>query len=549
MQLSPKPHYWFLLVLGILLSACGGDNPRPTGKNVKQDTPVAKPGQYYQEALRPQIHLTPEKNWMGAPSGLVFLKGIYHLFYQSNPMGLENSDMHWGHATSRDLVQWAHHDAALAPDKLGTILGGSVVVDEDNSSGFGTAENPALIAIYTQNSEAGEKNGDLDFQNQSMSYSTDGGFTWTPYEGNPVLANPNSKDFRDPKVVWHKESKRWVMALAASDRVKFYTSPDLKEWEFASDFEPIVASRSGVLESPELFPIRDDRTGELRYVLLVSIKAGAPNGGSGTSYFVGSFDGTQFTLSAGQREPRWLDYGTDDYGFVTFSNAPTSAGRQLGIGWMSNWEYAQKVPTGDWKGAMTTARVLTLHNTEEEGFLLRSKPVPDHLKIRERKARFNRLTNLVPTDLYRTLGDWAIDPLEISMATPSGETPNFTFELASTGGDTVTFGYDKAAAEYFIDRTKINSRAWSKTFATRHTAKRKAWTKDPFLNILLDRTSIELFGDGGFTPLTDLYFLKGELTSIKLYGDEGINGTIFELGQILPTPVSVSRVQRPNLGF
>ena len=546
MQLSPKPQFWLLLILGLVLSACGGDNATVT-EEVEKEAPIEKAGRYYQEAYRPQIHLSPQKTWMGAPSGLVFHEGIYHLFYKSNPNGARYGAMHWGHATSRDLVQWAHHDVALMPDQLGTILGGSVVVDEGNTSGFGTAENPALVAIYTQNSGSKEKEGDLDFQTQSISYSTDGGFNWTQFESNPVLPNPGLKDFRDPKVLWHKESKQWIMTLAAGDRVKFYTSADLKNWEFASDFESKLGGADS-WESPDLFPIRDDRSEELKYVLLISMKDGASNGGSGTSYFVGSFDGKTFTPSIGQRKPLWLDYGTDNYGFATFSNGPTSDNRRLGIGWMSNWQYAQKAPTTPWKGAMITTRVLTLHNTED-GVLLRSKPVPDYQKIRERKARFNRLTNLVPTDLFRTLGDWATDPLEISMNTPSGKTPNFTIELASSEGDTVSFGYDKTAAEYFIDRSKIISQDWSKPFAARHTAKRKTWTKDPFLNILLDRSSIELIGDGGFTPLTDLYFLGGELTSMKLYGGEGIQGTIFELGQKLTTPVSVSRIQREKVGF
>ena len=145
-----------------------------------------------------------------------------------------------------------------------------------------------------------------------------------------------------------------------------------------------------------------------------------------------------------------------------------------------------------------------------------------------------------------TLGDWATDPLEISIATPGGVTPNFTIELASSENDTVSFGYDAAKAEYFIDRSKINSETWSDTFSARHTAKRKTWTTDPFLNILLDRSSIELMGDNGFTPMTDIYFLGGELTSMKMYGDADIQGTIFELAQKLPTPSSVSRIQRAD---
>ena len=544
-MLSPKPHTWIPLILIAFFWSCGAEVSDTTYTEAPNGGSVEKPGQYYQEAHRPQVHFTPESAWMNDPNGLVFHNGIYHLYYQHNPDASVWGPMHWGHATSTDLVQWAHHDIALFPDELGTIFSGSIVVDKENTSGFGSKENPALIAIYTQHSHSKEDAGDMDYQTQGISYSTDGGFNWKRYAQNPVLPNPGLKDFRDPKVIWHKESSRWIMALAALDRVKFYTSPDLKSWEFASDFGPGVGSQTGVWECPDLFPIRDDRSGDLHYALLVSVQAGAPNGGTGTSYFVGNFDGKTFTPTVGHRKPLWLDYGTDNYAFVTFSNGPTSENRRLGIGWMSNWQYAQKVPTSAWRSAMTAARVLTLHDSED-GLLLKSSIVPDYMKIRERKARFNRLSDLVPTDLFRTLGDWATDPLEISIATPNGETPDFYIELASSKKDTVSFGYDSKSAEYFIDRSKIKSQDWSESFAARHTAARKTWTKDPFLNILLDRSSIELMGDNGFTPMTDIYFLGGDLTSMKLYGEKDIKGTIFELGSKLPTPVSVSRVQRPQ---
>ncbi|MFK8055988.1 MAG: glycoside hydrolase family 32 protein [Saprospiraceae bacterium] len=545
MLLSPKPHLWFTLLSLVALWSCNGDTAATSETASTAAEVIEKAGQYYQEAHRPQVHFTPEKAWMNDPNGLVFHNGLYHLYYQYNPDSTVWGPMHWGHATSTDLVQWAHHDIALFPSEQGTIFSGSIVVDKGNTTGFGTAENPALIAIYTQHSHSKEDDGDLDFQTQGISYSTDGGFNWTRYAENPVLPNPGLKDFRDPKVIWHKESERWIMALAALDRVKFYTSPDLKTWEFTSDFGPGVGSQTGIWECPDLFPIRDDRSGELQYALIVSVQDGAPNGGTGTSYFIGQFDGKKFTPTVGHRKPLWLDYGTDNYAFVTFSDGPTSENRRLGIGWMSNWQYAQQVPTTTWRSAMTAARVLTLHTTED-GLRLKSTLVPDYMKIRERKARFNRLSDVAPSDLFRTLGDWATDPLEISIATPGGVTPNFSIELASSEGDTVSFGYDKEAALYFIDRSKINSKGWSDTFSARHTAKRKTWTTAPFLNILLDRSSIELMGDNGFTPMTDIYFLGGELTSMKLYGEEGISGTIYELGPKLTTPVSVSRIQRPR---
>ena len=535
-----------LLVFTLAFTACNsGIESEPSGTPTDQATPVTISNNYYQEPHRPQLHFSPEESWMNDPNGLVFNNGLYHLFYQYYPDSTVWGPMHWGHAISKDLVKWEHLPIALAPDEHGLIFSGSVVVDKQNTSGFGTpnakgeVEAP-MVAIFTYHLMEGEKAGRDDFQTQGIAYSNDGGFTWTKYADNPVIKNPGLKDFRDPKVIWHETTQRWVMALAVRDHVQFYTSPDLKSWELASSFGKgiNIGGQNGIWECPDLFPIREYLSSDVKYALLVSIQQGAPAGGSGTSYFIGDFDGKTFTPEG---EAKWLDYGADNYAFVTYSNAPTPENRRLGIGWMSNWQYAQVVPTEKWRSAMTCARVLTLHKTSQ-GLLLKTGLVPDLYKLRLRKLSFNRRSNLVPSQLFTSMLDWNEAPLDVELATPDGEVPGFEFTLWSNGGDTISFGYDANKKDYFIDRSKISS-PFDERFAERHLAPRKEFAKAQNLRILIDRSSIEFLADDGYTVLTDSYFLRGNRAGLNLDGDAGVSGTIYELAGSLPTPTSVARVK------
>ncbi|HXA43923.1 MAG TPA: glycoside hydrolase family 32 protein [Candidatus Angelobacter sp.] len=254
---------------------------------------------YYDEPFRPQFHFTPEKNWMNDPNGLVFYEGEYHLFYQYNPFGNKWGHMSWGHAVSPDLVHWKHLPIALAEENGIMIFSGSAVVDWNNTSGFGRGGNPPMIAIY-----AGNYTG-KPLQNENIAYSNDRGRTWTKYTGNPVI-DIGSKDFRDPKVFWYEPDKNWIMAVALSTdhKICFYSSFDLKHWQHLSDFGPAGAT-GGVWECPDLFPLAvDGDPKHIKWVLTVNIGSGAPAGGTGIQYFVGLFDGVQFTSdSASQPQP------------------------------------------------------------------------------------------------------------------------------------------------------------------------------------------------------------------------------------------------------
>ncbi len=261
---------------------------------------TSSPNKLYHETYRPQVHFSPAKKWMNDPNGMFYLNGEYHLFYQHNPLTSVWGPMNWGHAVSKDLVHWKHLPIALKPDLQGMIFSGSAVVDTKNTSGLGTKDNPPIVALYTNHDQSRERQGHNDFQTQALAYSLDKGLTWTKYAHNPVLKNPGIRDFRDPKVMWHEASNRWVMALAQKDRVGFYSSSNLKEWKLESTFGRDTGSHGGVWECPELMSIKVDGSNTRKYVLLVSVGSGGPNGGSATQYFVGDFDGHQFTL-----DPAW----------------------------------------------------------------------------------------------------------------------------------------------------------------------------------------------------------------------------------------------------
>lgn len=329
-----------------------------------------------QERHRPGFHFTAPENWINDPNGLLYYGGSYHLFYQYNPYDKVWGSMHWGHAVGEDLLHWRHRPVALHadPDNLGFVFSGSAVVDWHNTTGLKNGEHPPLVAVFSHHSKH-------DVQVQSLAYSIDGGDTWRMYPGNPVIPNPGLADFRDPKVFWDARFGHWVMALAGGDAVKFYTSPNLIDWRHVSDFGRRLAPNSGTWECPDLFELAVGATGESRWVLLVSVNPGAPNGGSATGYFVGVFDGVAF-------RPEhdgffWLDYGPDNYATHTWSDLPASDGRRLAIGWMNNWDYANNLPTAPWRGAMTVPRELGLVETAA-GTRLGARPIRELQNLRRR---------------------------------------------------------------------------------------------------------------------------------------------------------------------
>ncbi|TGD82573.1 glycoside hydrolase family 32 protein [Hymenobacter wooponensis] len=488
----------FVLALSLVsLTALGQSQPKPV--------PPATP-QY-----RPAYHFTPAAHWMNDPNGMVYYKGTYHLFFQHYPEGMEWGPMHWGHATSQDLVSWKEQSIALFPDKLGMIFSGSAVVDENNTSGFGKNGQVPMVAIFTHHNPDEEKKGTQKHQYQSLAYSLDEGKTWTKYEGNPVLPNPGIQDFRDPKVSWNTVAKKWVMTLATKDRITFYSSPNLKEWTKLSEFGEKLGAHGGVWECPDLFPLT--LNGKTYWVLLVSINPGGPNGGSATQYFVGQFDGKTFTPQTITQ--KWIDWGKDDYAGVTWSN---TGARKIFLGWMSNWEYANQAPTSPWRSAMTTPRDLALKQVGQEIYLT-SSPAPEVAKLAQSAQTLKNLTAKSELGLSDKI---KLTSPQFQLKLTSKQLQEFALVLSNAGGEELVIGYDKQANQYYIDRSKAGLTSFSDKFSGRHTGPRLATSPAADLTLLFDATSVELFADGGLTTMTEIFFPKQPFTQLKLRSGTGI---------------------------
>ena len=480
----------YILIL-LIFAACN-----TTGQPIKET---------YSEPHRPQIHFSPKSGWMNDPNGMVFFNGKYHLFFQHNPDSTVWGPMHWGHAVSTDLVHWEELPIALYPDTLGTIFSGSAVIDVNNTAGFG---KNAMIAIYTNHSHELEKTGTDKYQTQGIAYSTDEGKTWSKYSGNPVVQNPGIRDFRDPKVFWYETDKKWIMTLATLDHITFYSSPDLKNWKEESEFGKEVGAHGGVWECPDLFPL--DYGGKTIWILLVSINPGGPNGGSATQYFTGNFDGK--TFSPFDTHIRWVDFGPDDYAGVTWSN---TGERKIFMGWMSNWQYANVVPTKVWRSAMTVPRDLKMVKTGTE-FLLASQPVPelnqlneDSVLLKDVEANDYDLT----AKTGKLTGPW-------KLVLTADKIQSFSITLSNKQGEKLSLGFDKANNHYFIDRSQSGNIDFERGFAARHTASRLATHQDVSLTLLIDEASVELFADGGLSVMTEIFFPNERYTGITIQSPE-----------------------------
>ncbi|MFT3845707.1 MAG: glycoside hydrolase family 32 protein [Lacibacter sp.] len=456
------------------------------------------------EQFRPLIHFSPAAHWINDPNGMVYYNGVYHLFFQYHPYSSVWGPMHWGHATSKDLVHWKEQPIAIYPDSIGTIFSGSTVVDKNNTSGFGKNQQPPLVAVFTQHNEEAIKKGRNDFQNQSLAYSNDGGKTWTKYSGNPVLRSPGIRDFRDPKVIWHEVTKKWIMALAVVDKIYFYSSPDLKSWTKESDFSEGIGAHGGVWECPDLFPL--SYKGKTYWVLIVNINPGGPNSGSATQYFIGDFDGKKFTPV--NTKIKWMDYGPDEYAGVTWSN---TGSRRLFMGWMSNWDYANVVPTTTWRNAMTVARELSIKEAGQELYVA-STPVAELSKTATVVTTWNNMLLKQKKSLLNAKQNLIL-PCSINMETVEDD---FVIRLSNTKGEEVLIGYSKEQKQYFIDRTKAGISNFHQSFATKHTAPRFANSSRQTVSILIDVSSIELFADDGLTVMTSICFPAQPYNQIEL---------------------------------
>ncbi|SOE23615.1 fructan beta-fructosidase [Spirosomataceae bacterium TFI 002] len=486
----------------------------------------------YQENHRPQFHFTPEANWMNDPNGMFYKDGEYHLFYQYYPDSTVWGPMHWGHAVSSDLVSWKHLPIGLYPDSLGYIFSGSAVVDLYNTSKLGTAENPPIVAAFTHHNMDGERAQTNDFQTQSIAYSLDGGTKWTKYKGNPVIPNTDKiKDFRDPKVIWHEPSKSWILTLAAYEKVKFYSSPNLIDWKFLSDYG--IKGDTRLWECPDLFPIKVEGTDETKWVLIVSIQKDAPNAGTATSYFVGEFDGKEFKSDV--KNHKWLDWGTDNYAFVTWDNLPKDDGRVLGIGWMSNWQYAQIVPTEKWRSAMTLPRELKLIESKS-GYLLQSSPTKEFLALRGETTTLD-VMNITEEKLLE--GNFKASQSELNFTIDLKKTTANTFglKLQNDLGENLLVKFDKTKGKMYVDRSNSSKEKFSEDFFKKdHSAPINFGKEKLNVRMIIDAASIEIFINEGEVSFTSIFFPTKKFDTMSLFAEKGtwsINNTkIYALNSI-----------------
>ena len=432
------------------------------------------------ERFRPLYHHTPLYGWMNDPNGMFYKDGVWHLYYQFNPYGSHWENMTWGHSTSKDLMHWDAQPMAIESDWLGAIFSGSAIVDKENTTGFG---RNAVVAMYTSAGAA---------QTQSIAYSADGGQTFTKYAGNPVITF-NAPDFRDPKVFWHEPTGKWIVVLAVGQEVQFYSSKNLKEWKYESSFGREYGNHDGVWECPDMLCFGE------KWVLLLNINPGGPFGGSATQYFVGRFDGHTFTCEDSPSETKWMDYGKDHYATVTFHNAPE--GRIVALPWMSNWQYANQVPTQQFRSANGLPRDLGIKTTGGET-ILTSIPSKEVTAKRGKKVK-------QPTEACEIIIDVK---------------GTADIVLSNAKGEQVTMRYDAQKQEFRMNRTKSGDVSFSEAFPCETTAPTYGSIKQ--LRLFIDRCSIEAFDADGKMAMTNLVFPSEPYNTIKVKGGKA---TIYQI--------------------
>lgn len=414
------------------------------------------------EKFRSIYHHTPVYGWMNDPNGMFYKDGVWHLYYQYNPYGSQWENMTWAHSTSTDLIHWKNHGEVIQPDALGTIFSGSSVVDKENTAGFG---KDAVVAFYTSAGAA---------QTQSIAYSTDNGETFKKYVNNPILTS-DVPDFRDPNVFWNEEVKQWNLILAAGQQMNIYSSKNLKDWKYESSFGEGYGNHGGVWECPDLLKMGD------KWVLICNINPGGPFGGSASQYFVGSFDGHKFTCESKPEVTKWMDYGKDHYATVSFSNAPD--GRIVVLPWMSNWQYANQVPTQQFRSANGLPRDLGLYSYNGEDYVS-VKPSPEVFAAFEKKPS-GRLQSAAYIEVTNIKS-------------------NASIVLSNDKGERVTMVYDGKNATFSMDRTESGVTDFHSDFKAKTVAPTNGVIKS--MQIFIDRCSIEAFDTEGKVAMTNLVF-------------------------------------------
>jgi fructan beta-fructosidase len=462
------------------------------------------------EPHRPGFHFSPSRNWLNDPNGLVWYDGEYHLFFQYNPEGADWGNMSWGHAVSSDLVNWTELPVSLSYTDTEHVFSGSVVVDHDNTSGLGSHDAPAMVALYTAHNPV------TGHQAQALAWSSDRGRTWTRHPGNPVL-DIGSTEFRDPKVFWYEPGAYWVMAVAlpVDQVIRLYRSDDLVSWTQLSDFSS-AHPEAGLWECPDLFELPVDGDPEdTRWVLVVSLGPGGGGGWLGTQYFVGTFDGREFVADIASQRPSRLDHGADYYAAVSYTDAP--ARQRVLVGWMNNWSYGALIPTQTFRGSMSVPRAMTL--CEVDGRIRPiQKPVPTVAALRTRS--YSHPAGPIPAGVTG-LDDAAGAMLEINAAIRPGSADRFGLHVRVGDGERTVVGYDVPTSSLFVDRRDSGRVDFDAAFPAVHIAPLTPRDGLVTFTLLVDTASVEVFGGSGECAITDQIFPSPDSTGLALFAESG----------------------------
>lgn len=487
------------------------------------------------EIFRPVYHHTPAYGWMNDANGLVFKDGEYHLYFQYNPYGSVWGNMHWGHSVSRDLVHWQHLPVAIERDTMGHIFSGSCVVDARNDAGTGTNN---IIAFYTshRSTQPGHQR-----QVQCMAYSSDNGRTFTKYEGNPIITPFDGlENFRDPKVFWYAPQEKWVMIVSADKNMRFYESRNLKDWTYMSEWGKGYGPQPNQFECPDFIqlPVDGDKQ-HMKWVMIVNINPGFVYGGSGTMYFVGDFDGHRFTCDTKPDCVKWLDWGKDHYATVCFSN---TGDRTIAVPWMSNWQYANLTPSkGQYRSANALPRELNLYTAADGQLLLSAAPVKELSSLRGKEEKLGDF-NLGEKRVDHVADNGAFELQFHVQPAAKGRTG---VELSNAEGEKTVIYFDAENGRVVMDRAESGIVDFGKDIEPHQletSSSRRAcvdgllhfvndfahatWAPVPDLTaahevrIFADRSSIELFVDGGRVAMTNLVFPTKPYDRLRFFSDE-----------------------------
>ena len=480
---------------------------------------------------RPEYHHTPLYGWMNDANGLVYKDGEYHLYFQYNPYGSKWGNMHWGHSVSKDLVHWEHLNPAIARDTLGHIFSGSTVIDKNNSAGYG---KDAMIAFYTS---ASDEHGQI----QCMAYSNDNGRTYTKYEKNPILTPFDGlKDFRDPKVFWYEPAQKWYMIVSADKNMRFYSSTDLKQWEYLSQFGEGYGVQPNQFECPDFIQLPvDGNKDNMKWVMIVNINPGCPFGGSATEYFIGDFDGKEFKCDTDKSVTKWLDFGKDHYATVCFSN---TGDRIIAVPWMSNWQYANVTPIRQYRGANALPRELSLYTKNGEIYMAAN--VVKETETLRKSTRNVESLSVEGETVIDSITDGLNSGVELEMDIVPDKAQTVGFDIMNAKGEKTKIYLDLKAGRAVMDRTESGLIAFGEKaephFKENHDRRKTesinyindfalgTWAplslcegKSYHLNVFVDKCSVELFVDGGRIAMTNLVFPTEVYNSLRFYTEGG----------------------------